>query len=100
MSDRDDEFVTITTADDPTPLEPLSPHFSPPAENNDEQQIEHYMPRPLETSSVKSTPASEALVSLMARQMHERWAKGKVDDGWVYAPDRFHVRTQQRTTPP
>ena len=61
---------------------------------DDDAAIMEWVPKPLDTASVRPTPVIKALVNHMARQMHEIWARDKIEDGWKYAPDRTHVRAQ------
>lgn len=47
-----------------------------------------YDPRPLDTSSIKLDPSLNALVEALAENVHDTWARGRMDQGWTYGPAR------------
>ena len=47
-----------------------------------------YHPHPIDTSSVELPEELQQLVEHLARNVHENWAKGRIDEGWVYGPER------------
>ena len=47
-----------------------------------------YDPRLLDTSSVKIEPSLNALVEALAENVHDTWARGRMDQGWTYGPAR------------
>ena len=47
-----------------------------------------YDPDPLDTSSVKIEPSLNALVEALAENVHDTWARGRMDQGWTYGPAR------------
>ena len=47
-----------------------------------------YIPNPEETSEVKLSEELLPLIEKMAKNVHEVWAKNRVDEGWTYGPER------------
>ena len=48
----------------------------------------NYDPRPLDISSIKIEPLLNALVEALAENVHDTWARGRMDQGWTYGPAR------------
>ncbi|CAH0520026.1 unnamed protein product [Peronospora belbahrii] len=61
-----------------------SPYFTTYGEGN----IEVYRPLPIDTTTVELPPRLLRLVDLLAENAHEVWAKGRMDEGWTYGPQR------------
>ncbi|KAG1688365.1 hypothetical protein DVH05_003798 [Phytophthora capsici] len=61
-----------------------SPYFTTYGEGN----VEVYRPLPIDTTSVELPPRLLRLVDLLAENAHEVWAKGRMDEGWTYGPQR------------
>lgn len=47
-----------------------------------------YKPSPLPTQDIELPSELAPLIEAMARNVHEVWAKGRVDEGWSYGPQR------------
>ena len=47
-----------------------------------------YIPHPVDTSDVPLSDEIVELGELLARNTHEVWAAGRIQDGWVYGPER------------
>ena len=47
-----------------------------------------YTPRPLDTSGVELPPEVQALAEAMARNTHEVWSQGRLNDGWRWGAVR------------
>ena len=47
-----------------------------------------YVPQPVDTSDVQLPVELNELVEKMARNVHEVWAQSRMDQGWVYGPER------------
>lgn len=47
-----------------------------------------YTPSPADTSGVVLPEGLEALVESLAENVHEVWAKSRMDQGWTYGPER------------
>ena len=47
-----------------------------------------YMPHPLDTSDISLPESLTPLIEALAENVHDTWAKGRVDDGWTYGPVR------------
>ncbi|CAI5726558.1 unnamed protein product [Hyaloperonospora brassicae] len=61
-----------------------SPYFTTYGEDN----IEVYRPLPIDTTTVELPPRLLRLVDLLAENAHEVWAKGRMDEGWTFGPQR------------
>lgn len=48
----------------------------------------NYKPQPVDTSDVTLPQELMEQVELVARQVHEVWAKNRMEQGWVYGPER------------
>ena len=48
----------------------------------------NYIPKPAETSEVKLPEELHPLIEEMAKNVHEVWAKNRMDEGWTYGPVR------------
>lgn len=49
---------------------------------------EQYIPRPEKLSSIRLPDELEPLVELMAKNVHEVWAAGRMAEGWTWGPER------------
>lgn len=47
-----------------------------------------YIPQPIDTNDVKLPKGLEQLTEQLARNVHETWAQGRIDNGWTYGPVR------------
>lgn len=47
-----------------------------------------YTPSPIDTSDIKLTDDLQMLVEEFARNVHETWASGRLNEGWTYGPER------------
>lgn len=47
-----------------------------------------YDPQPLEFKDVKLPESLNALVEALAENVHDTWARGRMDQGWTYGPAR------------
>ena len=47
-----------------------------------------YIPRPSDTSNISLPEGMETLVEALARNVHEVWAAGRLEDGWVLGEER------------
>ena len=48
----------------------------------------HYSPHPIDTSDVELSDELKQLVEQLARNVHDNWAIGRINDGWTYGPER------------
>lgn len=55
-----------------------------------------YKPEPIDTSDVILPEKLLELTEQIAKNVHEVWAKSRIDEGWVYGPNRDN---QAKTTP-
>lgn len=47
-----------------------------------------YNPQPIDTSNVELSPELMELAEKMAENVHDVWAKTRMDQGWTYGPER------------
>lgn len=47
-----------------------------------------YIPQPLDTKDVKLPAELEQLAEEMARNVHEVWARTRIEQGWTYGEQR------------
>lgn len=55
---------------------------------------ESYMPNPLDVSNITLPDGLNPLIELVARNVHETWAQGRIDEGWTYGPVRNDTMKQ------
>lgn len=48
----------------------------------------NYIPNPIDTSDVELPEEMNELAELIARNVHEVWAAGRINDGWTYGEER------------
>lgn len=49
---------------------------------------EPYIPCPIDTSKIELSKDLLALSERLAKNVHEVWAKSRMDQGWTYGPER------------
>lgn len=47
-----------------------------------------YTPHPIDTTDVELSNELKQLVEQLARNVHDNWAIGRINDGWTYGPER------------
>ena len=47
-----------------------------------------YTPQPIDTSEIEIPRELESLVEVMAKNVHEVWAKTRIKQGWTYGLER------------
>lgn len=52
----------------------------------------NYNPNPIDLSDVTLDSSLESLIEALAENVHDTWAKGRIDDGWTYGPVRDDVK--------
>lgn len=50
--------------------------------------MKQYTPQPVDTTGVQLDPDLLQLAELMAKNVHEVWARTRFDQGWTYGPQR------------
>ena len=55
-----------------------------------------YVPKPINTSSIKLPAQLLELTEQIAENVHENWAAGRIADGWIYGEKRDD---NKKTTP-
>lgn len=50
-----------------------------------------YVPEPVDTVSIVLPKDLESLIESMAKNVHEVWAKTRIDQGWTYGEKRDDV---------
>lgn len=58
--------------------------------------MNEYQPQPIDTNGIVLPEALLELTEKLAENVHENWAKGRLQDGWVYGAVRDDIR---KTTP-
>ena len=53
-----------------------------------------YDPKPLDTADVEVPQDILELIELLARNIHENWAKHRLAEGWRYGPQRDEARKE------
>lgn len=47
-----------------------------------------YTPHPIDTTDVELSDELNQLVEQLARNVHDNWAIGRINQGWTYGPER------------
>lgn len=55
-----------------------------------------YIPKPIDTSSIRLPAELLELTEKIAENVHENWSVGRIREGWVYGPER---NDREKTTP-
>lgn len=55
-----------------------------------------YKPTPIDTSNIELTDELLALKEIIAKNVHDVWAMGRLKEGWTYGPQKDSVN---KTTP-
>ncbi len=53
-----------------------------------------YQPQPLDTAHTELAPEILELTELLARNIHEVWAQGRMNEGWSYGAQRNDERRE------
>lgn len=53
-----------------------------------------YTPQPLDTSDITLPESLTPLIEALSENVHETWAKGRMDQGWTYGPVRDDAKKQ------
>ena len=48
----------------------------------------NYVPQPMDTEDIQLPEELDALVEQMAKNVHEVWAKSRMEQGWTYGEER------------
>jgi class 3 adenylate cyclase len=65
-----------------------------------DQSPRQYNPAPLDTSEVRLPPDVTGIVDRLSQNLHEVWARKRMDDGWTYGPVRNDERRQHPSLVP
>ena len=47
-----------------------------------------YTPKPIDTTDIELSEELLLLTEQLARNVHDNWAIGRINDGWTYGPER------------
>ncbi|MDN0072097.1 RyR domain-containing protein [Bacteroides caecigallinarum] len=47
-----------------------------------------YKPKPVDVSDVDLPDSLKELMEQIAENVHEVWSRGRMEDGWMYGPER------------
>lgn len=53
-----------------------------------------YVPQPMDTRDVQLPEELNDLIEQMSKNVHEVWAKSRMDQGWSYGPERSDILKQ------
>lgn len=53
-----------------------------------------YSPQPLDTSDIALPESLTPLIEALAENVHDTWAKGRLDAGWTFGPVRDDAKKQ------
>ena len=53
-----------------------------------------YTPKPIDTSHIEVPKELLALTEQIAENVHEVWAKSRMEEGWVYGEERSDIKKQ------
>lgn len=53
-----------------------------------------YVPQPMDTNDVQLPEELNDLIEQMSKNVHEVWAKSRMDQGWTYGPERSDILKQ------
>lgn len=56
--------------------------------NNNNMNNNQYTPKPIDTSDVELDDELKQLVEQLARNVHDNWSVGRINEGWTYGPER------------
>lgn len=54
----------------------------------------NYVPHPLDTSDIQLPNELNILIEQMAKNVHDVWARSRVEQGWTYGEERSDVLRQ------
>ena len=49
---------------------------------------QNYTPQPMDTSDIQLPEELNELIEQIAKNVHEVWAKNRIDEGWTYGAER------------
>lgn len=50
--------------------------------------LNHYIPQPIDTEDVRLPQELQILAEEIAKNVHEVWAKGRMEEGWTFGNTR------------
>lgn len=53
-----------------------------------------YKPLPVETGDIELDPQLTELIEVLAKNVHERWAINRINEGWQFGPGRDDRKKQ------
>jgi ryanodine receptor 2 len=53
-----------------------------------------YVPQPMDISDVQLPEELNDLIEQISKNVHEVWAKSRMDQGWTYGPERSDILKQ------
>lgn len=59
-----------------------------------EENIQRYKPKPVLLPIGEFTEDISALIDEMARNVHEKWAAGRISEGWIYGEKRNDLKKE------
>lgn len=59
-----------------------------------------YNPKPIDTKGIILSQDIINLGELIAKNVHDNWAKGRIEQGWKYGPKRDDIKKETPTLVP
>lgn len=54
--------------------------------------MKQYIPQPADTRNIELPKELFPLIEEMAKNVHEVWSQNRLNEGWIYGPERDDVR--------
>ena len=54
----------------------------------------NYVPQPMDTSDIQLPEELNTLIEQMAKNVHEVWARSRIEQGWSYGEERNDILKQ------
>lgn len=51
-------------------------------------KVNNYIPNPIDTTDIQLPDELTPLLEAMAKNVHEIWAQGRINQGWIYGEER------------
>ena len=58
----------------------------------------NYVPQPMDTSDIQLPEELNVLIEQMAKNVHEVWARSRIEQGWSYGEERNDTASTERDT--
>ena len=62
---------------------------------NNEEKADNYVPNPIDVSDIVLPEELTELTEIIAKNVHEVWSLGRIEDGWIYGGERDTEKKEQ-----